>query len=180
MNLDPESLSRLYETHAAVLVRFLARRTLQPEVAIDLVAETFAKAFAHRDQFRGETESEAVAWLFGIARHELSAYFRRGVVDRRAMAALGLEVPALIDADYERVEELADLRAQRVELARALAELSPEHRDALRLRVVEEQSYHDVAKTLGISEQTARARVSRALRALSTLTPSLERSTGHA
>src|ERR1700733_3157724 len=107
MTLDPESLSRLYETHAAVLLRFLARRTLQPEVAIDLVAETFAKAFAHRDEFRGESEGEAVAWLFGIARHELSAYFRRGVVDRRAMSGLGLGVTALIDADYERVEELA-------------------------------------------------------------------------
>jgi RNA polymerase sigma-70 factor (ECF subfamily) len=179
MILDPDALSRLYETHAAVLLRYLARRTLQPEVAIDLVAETFAKAFTHREQFRGESENEAVAWLFAIARHELSAYLRRGVVDRRAMAELGLEVPALIDADFERVEELADLREQRVELAHALAELSPEHRDALRLRVVEEQSYREVAQALGVSEQTARARVSRALRALSTLTPSLEGSPGH-
>jgi DNA-directed RNA polymerase specialized sigma24 family protein len=53
MTLDPDSISRLYETNATVLLRYLARRTLQPDVAIDLVAETFAKAFAHRDQFRG-------------------------------------------------------------------------------------------------------------------------------
>jgi RNA polymerase sigma factor (sigma-70 family) len=180
MTLDPDAISRLYETHAGVLLRYLARRTLQPEVAIDLVAETFAKAFAHRDQFRGQSESDAVAWLFGIARHELSAYFRRGVVDRRAMQALGLEVPALVDADFERVEELADLRAQRAEIVHALGELSQEHRDALRMRVVEEQSYPDVAIALGITEQTARARVSRALRALANLTPTLERTPGHA
>ena len=107
MPLDPAPLSRLYKAHAADLLSFFARRTLQAEVAIDLVAETFSQAFAHREQFRGASDGEALAWIFGIARHELSAYFRRGAVDRRAMAELGLAVPTLTNADYERVEELA-------------------------------------------------------------------------
>jgi predicted DNA-binding protein (UPF0251 family) len=46
------------------------------------------------------------------------------------------------------------------------AVLSVEQRDALRLRVVEERSYAEVALLLGVSEQAARARVSRGLRAL--------------
>jgi RNA polymerase sigma-70 factor (ECF subfamily) len=96
------------------------------------------------------------------------------------MAELGLAVPTLTDADYERVEELADLRSQRAVVAQALAELSFEHREALRLRVVEEQPYSEVARTLGITEETARARVSRALRALSNATTKLERSPEHA
>ena len=121
-----------------------------------------------------------MAWLFGIARHELSAYFRRGAVERRAMRTLGLDVPVLTDGDYERVEELADLRARRSELVRALAELPLEQREALHLRVVEERPYREVAQTLGITEDTARARVSRALRALSNLANSRERSPGHA
>ena len=167
MSLDPETLSGLYEDHAAEVLRFLARRTLQAEVAIDLVAETFAQAFAHRSQFRGSSKSEALAWIFGIARHELSAYFRRDVVERKALAQLCLAVPSLTDADYERVEELADLRAQRLVIRDALVELSLDHREASRLRVVEEPSYADVARILDFSEPTARARVSRALRALS-------------
>jgi RNA polymerase sigma factor (sigma-70 family) len=178
MPLDPDQLARLYQAHAADVLSFVARRTLQAEVAIDLVAETFSQAFAHREQFRGTSDSEALAWIFGIARHELSAYFRRGAVDRRAMAQLGLAVPALTDADFERVEELADLRAKRALVAGALAELSLEHREPLRLRVVEEQPYSAVARSLGITEETARARVSRALRALSRAT--LERSPEHA
>jgi len=180
MPLSPDHLARLYEAHAADLLSFFARRTLQAEVAIDLVAETFSQAFAHREQFRGASDGEALAWIFGIARHELSAYFRRGAVDRRAMAELGLAVPTLTDADYERVEELADLRAQRAVVAAALAKLSLEHREALRLRVVEEQPYSEVARALGITEETARARVSRALRALSNATTKLERSPEHA
>jgi RNA polymerase sigma factor (sigma-70 family) len=180
MSLEPEDLARLYETQAAGVLRFFARRTLQPDVAIDLVAETFARAFANRAQFRGSSESEAIAWVFGIAHHELSAYFRRGAVERRALAKLGLSVAPLIDADYERVEELADLRSLRLTVSDALAQLTVEHREALRLRVVEEQSYPDIARTLGVSEPTVRARVSRGLRALSKATTSLEGSPGHA
>ena len=47
-----------------------------------------------------------------------------------------------------------------------LGRLAPTQRSAVELRVVRELPYPDVADRLGISEQAARARVSRALRAL--------------
>lgn len=180
MTLEPEDLARLYETHAAGVLRFFARRTLQVDVAIDLVAETFARAFENRAQFRGGDDGEALAWVFGIARHELNGYFRRGAVERRALARLGLVVPPLVDADYERVEELADLRSLRLAVSHALEQLTFGHREALRLRVVEERPYLEIARTLGVSETTVRARVSRALRALSKETTSLDGSREHA
>jgi DNA-directed RNA polymerase specialized sigma24 family protein len=64
MTIEPDDLARLYETHAVDLLRFVARRTLQADVAMDLVAETFAQAFAHRGQFRGDGEQEALAWVY--------------------------------------------------------------------------------------------------------------------
>jgi RNA polymerase sigma-70 factor (ECF subfamily) len=174
MSLDPDDISRLYRTYAPQLLRFFARRTLQPEVAIDLVAETFAQAFADRAGFRGHDDREAVAWIFGIARHELGDYYRRGAVERRALARLGIELGQLAESDYARVEEIASLQEERAALAAALAALSAEHRQALQLRIVEEHSYEELARVLGTTEQTARARVSRALRALAKATDSLE------
>jgi RNA polymerase sigma-70 factor (ECF subfamily) len=47
-----------------------------------------------------------------------------------------------------------------------LGRLSDEQREALQLRVVEETPYEEVARRLGVSEQAARARVSRGLRTL--------------
>jgi RNA polymerase sigma factor (sigma-70 family) len=79
---------------------------------------------------------------------------------------LGLN-PALSDGELERIVEFAGISLLRMEIASALGELSEDHRDVLRLRIIEELSYPDVARRLDISEQTARARVSRALRALS-------------
>jgi RNA polymerase sigma factor (sigma-70 family) len=180
MALNPDDISRVYRAHAADLLRFFARRTLQPEVAVDLVAETFAQAFADRAGFRGRDDREALAWIFGIARHELGEYFRRGVVERRALARLRVQRGPLTDTDYERVEELASLGSLRAALAESLADLSSDQRQALQLRIVEQRSYAELASTLAITEQTARARVSRALRTLAQATEQLEGIADHA
>jgi RNA polymerase sigma-70 factor (ECF subfamily) len=148
------------------MLGFFARRTFDPDAAVDLVAETFAAAFAGRHRFRGSGSDAEAAWLYGIARNRLADWRRRAAVERRALARLGVERRALTDAEYDRIEELAGLTELRTELRAGLAELSDDHRDALRLRIVEERDYADVAGRLGVSEQTARARVSRALHAL--------------
>jgi len=147
-------------------VVFLSRRVYDPEIAVDLVAETYAAAFAVRDQFRGQDDADAVAWLYGIARHQLNRFYRRGNVERRALERLAVERRPLTDPEYERIEELAGIADLRAATAAALERLSPEHREVVRLRVIEEQSYGEVARALGISEQAARARLSRALREL--------------
>jgi RNA polymerase sigma-70 factor, ECF subfamily len=166
MPLDADDIARLYDRHARALLAFLARRTAEPEAAVDLLAETFAAAFRDRRKFRGAADEDALGRLYGIARHQLASYFRCGRVERRALARLGVQRRVLTDAEYDRIEELSASHELRDEVAAALASLTPEHRDAVRLRVVEERPYPEVARSLGISEQTARARVSRALRAL--------------
>jgi len=180
MALASDDIFPLYAARAGDVLRFFARRTLQPDVALDLMAETFAQAFAARARFRGEGDDEAAAWIFGIARHQLGKYFRRGAVERRALGRLGLQLEPLTDTDYERVEELGGLRARRAAIADGLADLSVSHREALRLRIVEERSYPELAGALGITEQTARARVSRALRTLAKATEHPEGSPDHA
>jgi RNA polymerase sigma factor (sigma-70 family) len=51
-------------------------------------------------------------------------------------------------------------------IAEAVRDIAPRNREALWLRVVRQMPYPQVAAELEISEQTARARVSRGLRAL--------------
>jgi RNA polymerase sigma-70 factor (ECF subfamily) len=55
-----------------------------------------------------------------------------------------------------------------------LETLAPDQREALRLRVVLELDYASVAERLGISQQAARARVSRGLRALASSLDAVE------
>lgn len=87
--LDSSAFERLYEEHADGLLLWFARRVLDAEVAVDLMAETFAQAFVSRGRFRGEKEDDAARWLYGIAHHQLSRYQRKGYAERRALGKLG-------------------------------------------------------------------------------------------
>ena len=161
-----DEFTAAYRTQSRSILIFLARRTYDPETALDLTAETFARAYEGRRRFRGTTEEDAAAWLFGIARHVLARYLRRGSAERRALTRLGVEVPSLEPDDLVRIVELAGLDELRGAVARELGALSVQHREALRLRVVEELPYDDVARRLEITEPAARARVSRGLRSI--------------
>jgi RNA polymerase sigma-70 factor (ECF subfamily) len=145
---------------------YIARKTMDAGVAADLTAETFAQAFTHRRQFRGRTREEAIGWLYGIARHQVSHFVRRDRAEARAVERLGIQRPHLTDGELERLEDLAGISDLRKRVASHLGDLSHEQQEALRLRILEEQSYEEMAINLGINEQAARARVSRGMRAL--------------
>lgn len=165
-------ISALYDRYRDDLLVFLTRRTADPEIAFDLWSETFAQAVVSKRRYRGSTEAEAGAWLYGIARHQLMHYYRRGRAEQRAMARLGIERPALTPAIEADAVRRAGLDSVRGDLAKAITALSAEVRDAIALRIVEELPYADVARRLSISEQAARTRVSRGLRTLAdTLDP---------
>lgn len=163
---DPAAFEAFYGAHAEAVLVFLTRRTFDAHCALDLTAETFAKAFTQRKRFRGSTEGEAAAWLYRIARNEHLQYVRRGSVERVATERLGLMVPSLSADDLERVETLASLKALRETVRSSFEKLPVSQRDAVALRIVDELPYPDVALRLGVSEPTARARVSRGLRDL--------------
>jgi RNA polymerase sigma-70 factor (ECF subfamily) len=163
---DPDAFADFYDAYAERVLLYFARRVLDVDTAFDLLSETFAKALERRQQFRGRTAEEEQGWLFSIARSELSHFWRDGRVERSALARLGVPVPGLSDPEIERIEQLAGLSALAAPLADAMASLPEEQRRAVQLRVIDECGYADVAVMLGVSEQTARARVSRGLRAL--------------
>ncbi len=164
---DPNAFAEFYDAYAERVLVFLTRRVLDVDVAFDLLSETFAIALERRRQFRGDSAEQEQGWLFSIARSELSHYWRDGRVERSALARLGVPRPRLSDPEIERIEDLAGLNEIAALLADAMDALPADQRRAVELRVIDECGYADVALTLGVSEQTARARVSRGLRALS-------------
>jgi DNA-directed RNA polymerase specialized sigma24 family protein len=92
---DRAGFAAAYRRHARSILLFLTRRPYDAEIAFDLTAETFARAYAGRKKFRGRTDADLEAWLFGIARNILARYIRRGVVERRCLERLGVELPSM-------------------------------------------------------------------------------------
>ncbi|MEN8239325.1 MAG: RNA polymerase sigma factor [Actinomycetota bacterium] len=159
---DPAAFAALYERWVEKMLAYFYRRTWDGEVAADLTAETFAIAFTKRRRFV-RTAAPGGAWLYGIASRELKRYRRRAMVEQRALRKLGIEPPAVDDESLRRIEELDEVTELRGAVIGALSTLSEMDREAVRLRVVAELPFKEVAASLGCSEGAARVRVHRAL-----------------
>ena len=156
---DAHAFRELYDRYAERINGFHAGRTHDGEIALDLTAETFAQAWLARRRFEDRAAGSAGPWLYGIARNVLIASVRRGRLERSACERLGLL------AEVDRVE--AEPSERWLEgLDDAFAELTPELREAVRLRVVDELAYDEIARVAGTSPGAARVRVHRALAAL--------------
>jgi RNA polymerase sigma-70 factor (ECF subfamily) len=163
--MDANGVLALYDRHARELLGFFTRRTRDPHLALDLLSETFLAAFEHRGQCRAESEGEAAAWLHRIAANQLAAHYRHGAIERRATERLAATLRAPSAEELSVIERLAEADEDGA-LTKALAGLSEDQRVAVRARVLDERSYEAVSRELGVSQQAARARVSRGLRAL--------------
>ena len=132
---DPAAFAEFYTLHCTRVSVYFVRRILDPEVALDLTAETFALALERRRQFRGRTEEEEQGWLFAIARSLLHGYWRQGQVEQTAVARLGLERPSLGTEDIEFLHRQAGLDTLRGRLSEALDAVAPDQAAAIRARV---------------------------------------------
>jgi RNA polymerase sigma factor (sigma-70 family) len=156
-----EDFGELYERTYPIVRAYLRRRTgPRPDLVLDLVAETFARALERREQF-DPGRGAAVGWLLAIASHLLVDAVRRGRVADRSRRRLGMERIEVDDDQLALVE-----RESASGLQQTLTRLPAEQREAVERRVLQEESYAAIAEHLGCSEQVVRKRVSRALSTL--------------
>ena len=162
---SPEAFGVFYRRHVEPVLAFFRVRTGDPELAADLMAETFAAALIAAPRFRRRREPPA-AWLFTIARRKLIDSWRRGRVEDAARRKLGLEPMELDDGGLARIDSLIDESRDPLPLTALMQRLPADQREALRLRVLDERDYSEIARELECSEAVVRQRVSRAARAL--------------
>jgi RNA polymerase sigma-70 factor, ECF subfamily len=160
---DADAFVEFYRRHLGMVLGFFLRRTGDPELTADLTAEVFAAALLAAERYR-PGERPALAWLYGIAAHNLADSRRRGRVEDEARRRLALEPLTIDDADLARVEELAAGSMGAAETA--LRDLPEALRDAVVARVIEERAYPEIAATMRCSELVVRQQVSRGLKAL--------------
>jgi RNA polymerase sigma factor (sigma-70 family) len=156
----PAAFEQIYIRHERLILAYFRRRTRSADLAVDLTAETFVAALAGAKRFkRGDTP--AVGWLLGIARHKLLRSIEKGRVEDRARKKLGTQRLEFDDEDLDRVDRLATTPVDTM-----LATLPQDQADAIRARILDEQSYDVIAARLRCSPLVARKRVSRGLATL--------------
>lgn len=167
---DSTAFDILINRYSGDLYSLLLRLTANPEEARDLTQETFLRVIQSVKNFRGEASLKT--WLFRIAINQ-ARNRRRWWLARRQNMTISLDdgrrddedSPNLHDTltDDSRVspEDEALQREQSAKLRDALQGLSPNFREAVVLRDIEDLSYEEIADALQTNVGTVKSRIAR-------------------
>lgn len=151
---DRAAFARLLERYWDRLYRWLYQLTRDRHAAEDLTQETFLKALAALASFRPGTNFRA--WVYKIGHNNFVNQKRS---EKRTKVSLPEDLPG---RDGAEIEAGSENREALEAVNRAVADLPPDFRAALMLRVNEGLSFRDVARILKTTEETARWRVFKA------------------
>ena len=159
---EPGAFAALMRQNNRRLYR-LARSIVRDESeAEDVVQETYFRALANLDGFRGE--ASLTTWLSRIAANEaLGRLRRRRPTVELSQAANVVQLPG---ADAINPESAAARREVRRVIERAVDDLPANFRTVFMLRAVEQMSIDETAALLGIPPETVKTRFHRANRLL--------------
>ena len=147
-------------SHRGYLVRFAQRRLRDPVLAEDAVHDVFEAVLSGRAAFAGRAALRS--WLTAVLKHKIVDAVRRHARFDSLDDAVDDQGALAIECPQPRPDEIAE---QRELLERTLARIDalPDGlRDAVRLRVLDEQPTAAVCAALGISEDNLFVRMHRA------------------
>lgn len=150
--------------HRSYLVRFAKARLRDPLLAEDVVHDVFEAVLSGRAVFAGRAAPRS--WLTAVLKNKIVDAVRRNVSFESPGDVSDDEGALAIECPRPRPDEIAE---QHQLLERALARidaLPPSLRDAMRLRVLDDQPTEAVCRELGISEENLFVRIHRARKQL--------------
>ena len=159
------------------LVRFARRRLMDPALAEDLVHDVFEAVATGRAEFGGRAAVRS--WLVAILKHKIVDLVRQRVGHDSLDAALDdsdegpaqaqtLALALALTCPQPRPDDVAEQRQLLGRVLQRIGELPATLRDAVELRLLQDQSTADVCRTLAITEQNLFVRLHRARRQLGT------------
>jgi RNA polymerase sigma-70 factor (ECF subfamily) len=154
-----EELVRLYTRQVYGLCY---RFTGSGSEAQDLTQEVFLRVFRTLRSFRA-AEGSFATWLTRVTRNLLIDHYRRSRQDR-ATDSIEEQLPMLEEcgpAAAMRPDHAVAGREASEILQRTLGRLSPDLREAVILRDLQEMEYREIAEALEIPEGTVKSRINR-------------------
>jgi RNA polymerase sigma-70 factor (ECF subfamily) len=147
-----EAVALLWEAVTPKLFGYLVNVLKNKTVAEDILQNTWLKAIKALPNFKQQGYGVST-WLFAIARNECNQYWRK------EKDHLSLE-----DSFIEPSKEATQVIDNAINIERALAQLSNEEQELLRLRYIADLPINDIARILNISFVSVRVKLHRALK----------------
>jgi RNA polymerase sigma-70 factor (ECF subfamily) len=167
---DQQAWQQLVVTQHRRIYAICYRFTGSSSDAEDLTQEVFLKLYRNLPSFDTQKGSFQT-WITTLARNLLVDHFRRTRLER-ATDSLDASISNDDDSNGQTMgDRLADPRPSqeahasglelKAKIQQALAQLSPELREAVVFRDLEDMDYKEIAQVLRIPEGTVKSRISR-------------------
>ena len=150
---------RLFHTEGRSLVRLARLFVDDRDAAEDIVQEAFLRLARHAGRI--EEVDHAPAYLRSIVLNLARDHNRRGLVSLRHHSTLGREIDVVADSADQLVRSEDSQR-----VLQAVRDLPHRQRDCITLRYFEELSIDGIAATLGVSANSVKTHLQRAMAAL--------------
>jgi len=158
---DQAAWEDLVRVHSGRIYGLCYRFTSSSTEAQDLSQEVFLRVFRSLSQFRAGKGTFSV-WLTRLTRNLLIDHYRKSKSDR-STDSLDERLPTIEEtvALSGRTDGLLAGREAGQLLDHALSKLSPELRETVILRDLEEMEYREIAEVLNVPEGTVKSRLNR-------------------
>lgn len=148
---DKGAMGALFARHKVRVFRFLTRILGDAAKAEDLTSEVFIEIWRRAGSFEGR--SKVSTWILAIAHYRAASERRRRTLDQLDEASV-----ASIEDPLDDPEAAAQKRRCGTILRDCLQQLSPAHREIIDLIYYHEQSIPEVARIVGVPENTVKTR----------------------
>jgi RNA polymerase sigma-70 factor, ECF subfamily len=158
---DEGAWEDLVKTHTRRVYAICYRFTGKDSEAQDLTQEVFLRLFRTLKSFRSG-EGSFTVWLARMTRNLLIDHYRR-TRQERITDSIEEQLPMIEERSLSstRADGLLAGREASELLQYALQRLSPDLRETVILRDLEEMEYKEIAETLGVPEGTVKSRLNR-------------------
>lgn len=163
-----DDIDGLVKTYRAKILRFVTYSTGDPDLAETITQDTLLKAYVNRETFRGDCSVKT--WLTAIAinvtrDHMRSAKFKFWK-QAKSTAIDVHEMASFIPAEGSNPEQQLLAKEKVKLLAKALESLSHNQRTVFLMKFTEEMPVVEISEVLGMSINTVRTHLHRALTAV--------------
>jgi len=150
--------------HRLYLLRFARRKLHDPALAEDVVHDVFEAVISGRAVFGGQ--STLSTWLAGVLKHKIVDLIRQRSRLNRLDEDIDGEACQAMECPQPRPDKLSEQRQSVRQVLHGITKLPRGLREAMELRVLQDQSTAQVCRTLAISENNLFQRLFKARRVL--------------
>ena len=151
----------LLKAYTRKIYNLCYRFTGRAEEAEDVTQEVFIKVFQTLKTYQA-AQGSFTTWLNRVARNHLVDHYRRARKDR-VTSSLEDELPVAEQKPSQHMEPTSQVesRERREVLQLALDKLSPDLREAVILRDLQDLDYEEIAQVLRVPQGTVKSRINR-------------------